>query len=142
MSEHNLKWTDADMIQFGRECIFSIANKVPTTTQDTLDKFKASKTPVKEKLFTTTDGVDIYFGEWCWVVSPETSFGWTPCKVLMNATPLDVRGKYFSTEQAASEFVLLNKPCLSVQDLLYCHVDFRMSYYRIIKELAKQKLSQ
>jgi hypothetical protein len=65
----------------------------------------------KAPLFTTEDGVDIYEGERVYIV--ETAFNivysgnlyWKPIGVT------------FSNKQAAEEYVLMNKPCLSIKEI-------------------------
>lgn len=106
---------------------------------------------VKQPLFLTEDNVPVYEGDevW-WVFTTETSFGtWKPIKMGAPKHHLD-NEKYFSTEQAASQFCLLNKPCLSVNDVIkvsewynraYAH-EFRRFKLFDLTELAKQKLSQ
>lgn len=42
-------WTDELVIKFGRDCIISLMNKEPTTTQDSLEKFKSSHQSIKEE---------------------------------------------------------------------------------------------
>ena len=77
---------------------------------------------VKQKLFTTEDGVDIFdyskdhfyyvkkesfkLCENLKVTNPNVTFKYEPEKEL-----------YFSTKEKAEEYILLNKPCLSINDL-------------------------
>lgn len=70
--------------------------------------------PVKKPLFTTEDNVDIFEGDGYWKVIKET------CQILpiLKATRHEaLRSKVFSTKAKAKEYSLINKPCLSMQDL-------------------------
>jgi hypothetical protein len=74
----------------------------------------------KQPLFRTHDGVDIY--EWgdYWFINADKN--WSIMKRL--AKPGHGHGanwQYFSTEQAAKEYILMNKPCLSVNDIANCY---------------------
>jgi len=82
---------------------------------------KCSKTPV----FTTEDGVDIYEGDTYWFVvegdSPLLNT-WTAIKDVANwgvnnhKPPLGYT--QFSTRYAAEDYIIRNKPCLSVNDVM------------------------
>jgi hypothetical protein len=99
----------------------------------------------KKPLFTTEDGVDIYEGDNFYVVLKDLSnIEITKCKA-------SVHSKYekyldFSTKQAAEEYILMNKPCLSINDLWNCNSnkDSKDSWMIISKktlqELVKSKL--
>jgi len=75
----------------------------------------------KEPLFTTEDGVDMFEGDTVWGISVNS---WKPfyrnvCDIPLNnvATQKWLHGK-FSTEAKANDYVLMNKPCLSINDVL------------------------
>lgn len=87
----------------------------------------------KEKLFCTEDGVNIYEGDKYWVARTDKygilSMRWTsdltPCVLDPHIIPID-RDLYakngclrFSSEEAAEEYILMNKPCLSINDIKY-----------------------
>jgi len=89
-----------------------------------------------EPLFTTTDNVDIYEGDEYWYVS-----NWIVnkhCKMI-SAVGISSDLKYFSTEQAAKDYVRDNKPKFSVNDFIQaCNKrDFVGVYYivNILREL-------
>jgi hypothetical protein len=108
---------------------------------------------VKQPLFTTEDGVDIFKGDKTYYVfndlTPECNSGFK-CK-------WKVRGgfyqnyqvnqgneyyKVFSTKEKAEEYILLNKPCLSINDILSCRGELSRSF--LINKainLAQQKLN-
>jgi hypothetical protein len=69
---------------------------------------------IKKPLFTTEDGVDIFKGDkTCWINSwIVTNF--TDWKRTMF---LELNEKHFSTIEKANEYILMNKPCLSINDI-------------------------
>lgn len=80
----------------------------------------------KVKLFTTHDGVD-FFGEEIklWYIKPGN---WSPVEILSvnywlqeeckQGEPVEnLKNKWFSTKEAAEEYILLNEPLLSVNDV-------------------------
>lgn len=69
----------------------------------------------KSSLFTTEDGVDIFEGDDFSVVQLKTFQIINECKYPLT-NPLN--WACFSSEEKAQEYVLLNKPMLSLQDLL------------------------
>ena len=98
-------------------------NVPPSVIEDSSDwiEIKEAKTP----LFTTHDKVSIYDGDNYWVVlrdlklltdnlgnAKHTANG---CNIYFNGYKGE---KHFSTEQAAQDYINLNFPCLSVQDLI------------------------
>jgi hypothetical protein len=107
--------------------------------------------PIATPLFTTEDGVDIYEGD--------TYFGcgkWpdgSPSGCIKDSVATDTRldrkygwnktFKCFSTKEAAEEYVLMNKPVLSLNDLL-SHEDLLKGrgVMQIFKNLAKTKITK
>jgi hypothetical protein len=101
----------------------------------------------KQPLFTTEDGVDIFAGMSFYYVCQELELYNTICctdeKKYKNA-------KQFSTKEKAEEYILLNKPCLSLQDIITLknknYKNSRMMgrisplFFSKIKELVKQRL--
>ena len=91
----------------------------------------------KPILFTTEDGVDIKEGEKTYRVS-KNSYLVSFHKYESNKD----EAKYFSTKEAAEEYIILNKPCLSlneVKDIIY-NFNRNKSKYDALKELVKSKL--
>lgn len=69
-----------------------------------------------EKLFITEDGVDIYEGDKYWI-----NDGWYRTiqkDTLRKYLPPNASDKAFSTKEAAEEYILMNKPCLSLDDVI------------------------
>lgn len=73
------------------------------------------KVKAKEKLFTTEDGVDIFKGDIYWFVTNMFDVLYED-----SATEyISIGNIRFSTREKAREYVLMNKPCLSVNDIDY-----------------------
>jgi hypothetical protein len=100
---------------------------------------------VKPKpLFVTEDGVEVFKGQTFYEVCiyDAGKSSWCPiAESVLHEPPYAAFYRYFSTKEAAEEYILLNKPCLSVNDLkgLWCLE--RVSVEEL-KELAKSKLSK
>lgn len=93
---------------------------------------------VKQPLFTTEDGVDIYKGNTYYYIN--TGFIGETQEVKNAICPI-MKGAYtFSTKQAAEEYIIMNKPCLSYSDLERL-IGAKGTLLRI-EELVKQKLKQ
>lgn len=108
-----------------------------------------SLSKVQQKLFTTEDGVEI---------TDDNAFVWgtnnksfsTPEKIsvliALQVLKVNKNFKYFSTEEAAKEFVLMNKPCLSINDCLELNDKMGTNpcgshlLKKNLKELVKSKL--
>ena len=119
-------------------------------SHDTCDLCWLSKIPetLKSKptpLFTTEDGVDVKLGDSYWYVNMQLKLH----KLCANKTMAWARHlmpseKIFSTEEKAEEYILMNKPCLSVQNLIdhFNSHHFGQGEYQLqrLKELAKSKL--
>lgn len=95
-----------------------------------------------EPLFTTEDGKDIYEGDVYWIVWG-INFSWE----RNTAYPNEVKNneaKYFSTYDASQEYILMNKPCLSLNDFKQKLGCLATDKYLLdeLKELAKQKINQ
>jgi len=109
---------------------------------DPISDFKKLK-EVKATLFTTEDGVEIYEGDTHRIICLHSNWVYSsiPVNIIPIANkPIDV--KYFSTEDAAKEYILMNKPCLSVKDIdsQSKGVPYQDLFIKRLKELAKQKL--
>lgn len=106
---------------------------------------------IKQPLFTTEDGVDIYEGdEYFEVITPD--FHNKPC--VWNIIPNETRGNiiydqvgnkrngrlWFSNKESAEEYILYNKPCLSINDLI------NKSTHRVLieelKNIVRSKLHE
>ena len=105
-----------------------IDNKMPFgyTLCNTLDCFEIPQ-KVKQPLFTTEDGVDIFEGDNIYWVNINTfekvncnkyndDLGEISIKSLLSKK-YECKAIAFSTKEKAEEYILLNKPCLSVNDI-------------------------
>lgn len=98
-----------------------------------------------EKLFTTEDGVHIYLQD-------NVTYFEVGNNLLINTVVIDVKehkhfdfvkrnsymNKIFSTKEKANEYLLMNKPCLSLNDIKCSNRTFHTFTY--LKELVKTKL--
>lgn len=106
---------------------------------DNLDKFHI--------LFTTEDGVNYYsLSDRCWRVFTEPTFfqQWYPIEMTIPLYKAKDE-KYFSTEQLATEYVLLNKPCLSkkeVSEWLRFNTAHNVINFDPLNELVKSKINE
>ncbi len=94
--------------------------------------------PVKKVLFTSFDGVTIYAGDDVFLL---TEISWIIKKVAAPYDPFyGVRSqfKYFSTKEKAEEFVTMNRPVLSVQEIMDLP---NTGFVEHLKKLAKEKIN-
>jgi len=99
---------------------------------------------VNNPLFTTVNGVDIYFMDEYYSVTDNWEIRFS------NATQeINYASRTFSTKEAAEEYILLNKRCLSLNDILDSWNDnAQKNFYKDaplflrFKEVAKQKINK
>jgi hypothetical protein len=119
-----------------------------TWLEDYHSKKKAKEKPV---LFTTEDGVGIRGGETVWYVILDDLSMYSVSQWLALIHTVHQNKKYFSTEQAANEYVTMNKPCLSLSEIdtvlakesRECGTSPKDSFrkaYHALKELTKTKI--
>lgn len=95
---------------------------------------------IKKPLFTTEDGVDIYIYDTCWVVSKEFNYQLANYKINnIDVFFIPSKNWYFSTKEAAQEYILKNKPCLSFNDIV-SEIDLYYGDVKKLKNLIKSKL--
>lgn len=85
-------------------------------------------------LFTTEDGVELFEGDSYYRLN--ANFTIVPlimCKRFSNSY---AGAKFFSTRKSAEEYVLMNKPCLSINDVIFSFNALKL------KELVKQKIKK
>lgn len=96
---------------------------------------------IKQPLFTTEDGVDIFENDTIHGVSND----W---KVFSHFTNLQNKIKswgikpIFSTKEKAEEYILLNKPCLSYNEVLKAVSIKNKNTFETLKDLVKSKIKQ
>lgn len=137
----------------GSPCDFLDAvrlHKIPTPTQPVVED--------KPILFTTEDGVEIKEGNLFWYTNIHV---WEVLSIAANNWSVNyviVVNKYktFSTKEAAEQYILENKPCLSLNDLLEVGkttpsinvMEHDENYYKnsnlykAFEQIAKQKLNK
>lgn len=96
-----------------------------------------TKLPQRTKLFTTEDGVDVFEGDGYYFISH-----WDICDTRENqnwvgSTPVVA----FADKEKAKEYITLNKPVLSVNDLNTLLPNLYHDDLLKIKDLAKKKLN-
>jgi hypothetical protein len=102
-------WEEIHVFAGGRTFLLKWLNiqpELPTPNTDTI-----SSKPV---LFTTSDGVDIKNGDWAWYVQDDNNWMIVSHSGITEKRPYP----YFSTKEIANNWVLENKPCLSLNDIL------------------------
>ncbi len=107
VEKHNRYIKGFEINEFGFTVICSIKN-----ASHKLENIYHDKTP----LFTTEDGVGIYEGSPYYFVCKRSFSKENLLSASINAGK-DLGFKYFSTNRAAEEYILMNKPCLSIQDI-------------------------
>lgn len=105
---------------------------------------------IKKPLFTTEDGVDVFEGDNVHWVCDEFTYFYTKnvdethCN-LINSSKKGVF-KIFPTKEAAEEYILMNKPCLSINDVFKVYPKFKKKSHLLTNHaeklisLAKSKL--
>ena len=91
---------------------------------------------IKKPLFTTEDGVDIFEGDEVFELINNTKIFRITFLKCTSMTGKNSR-KYFSTKEKAREYILMNKPCLSINDFLSVSYFTVKSKNRTIKRLKK-----
>lgn len=119
--------------------IIEVSKKSLNTTVDLMFLNK-----VKQPLFTTEDGVDIYDGDSYCSISKiyfeVNSIYKKAEEKYRNSYQLN-RFLFFSTKEKAEEYIIMNKPCLSINDVLNSQDD---TYFleNKLKELVNKKLGK
>ena len=92
----------------------------------------------KPVLFKSFDGVDIYESDGIFIVNKFFSLGFSKGVSYNNHKD----NKFFSTQEAAQEYILMNKPCLSINDVTKNLEAFKNNKFILneLKELVKSKL--
>jgi hypothetical protein len=72
------------------------------------------KQEVKPVIFITEDGVDIFEGNEVFIVNKFFSLGFSKGVKYNNHKD----NKFFSTKEKAEEYIIMNKPCLSYNDII------------------------
>ncbi len=96
----------------------------------------------KEPLFVSHDGKQVYAGDKVWLLFTMSDSSWKPSETMARTDLLPVMSyqKYFSTQEAANEYVLMNKKCLSISDLKKVFAPEYVPRIEELMELAKKNL--
>lgn len=94
----------------------------------------------KPCLFVTEDGVEIVANDSCFEVTKD--FRIYQSSYYENANP-NHTSKYFSIREKAEEYILLNKPCLSLKEIKQILINhpFFGEYENALHHLARKKLT-
>lgn len=125
------------------ECGCELLSKIKKT------KSQPPSSTTKEPLFRTEDGKDIFEGDSCFILSMSNWYvapvSHAPSKPFYGVN--NEGFKYFSTQEAANEYVLMNKPCLSVKDIMNDHYrgkkldDWVAFTVKTLKNIAQSKIN-
>jgi len=104
-------------------------------------------TKSKPILFTTEDGVDIYENDAIWVISSNFNTIYTTAFSNKYGNSKTAYKIVFSNKKAAEEYILMNKPCLSLNDVASIYPGVNKNHSNTpshqaerLKELVKSKL--
>jgi len=119
-----------------------IDNQMPFgyTICKALDCFEIPQ-KVKQPLFTTEDGVDIFEGDKIFSID-RTKLIFKDIDRVIKSKYFERSSvyKYFSTKEKAEEYILMNKPCLSFNDIKTIFKKMNKINTNNLTELIKQKL--
>jgi ribosomal protein L19 len=95
---------------------------------------------IKERLFTTKDGVDIYEGDKIHFVNYNYEYNGV-YNAIKNSLALFSNRKIFSTKEKAEEYIIMNKPCLSIKEIELISEDkLNRQLIYCLRQLVKSKL--
>lgn len=98
---------------------------------------------IKQPLFTTEDGVDIFEGDIYYFINKNLKGRINNLIARKGSSRTESDQKeflYFSTEASAEEYILMNKPCLSINDINKLKVLTFSNWDKYLKELVKTRL--
>ena len=104
------KWNDElvkEFVDFIMSCCLS--------SREAIEEFKKRHSP--KPLFTTDDGVEMFGKEDCYFINIEPKSDYRIKLLPSSVYMYSINFKYFSTEEAAKEYKLMNSPCLSLKDI-------------------------
>lgn len=121
-----------------------IDNKIPFgfTLCNALDCFEIPQ-KIKQSLFTTKDGVDIFENDLVTTICSKTLVIQYLWKVTEKELyQLKTRNIIcFSTKEKAKEYILMNKPCLSINDITFPRIfDGEEELIKLVKSKIKQSV--
>lgn len=105
---------------------------------------------IKQPLFTTEDDVEIFEGDnffRVWKARLETDSYKIKATKAYSHVEVNKAALHFSTKEKAEEYILMNKPCLSLNDILNAYSDsklntpFSKKFYKELKEITNTKIN-
>lgn len=101
---------------------------------------------IKTPLFITEDRVDIFQGDMVTPVHAESLKIYATTPINTGESIKYGNYKYFSTKEAAEEYILMNKPCLSINDVNNCYTSpmpspLHNKLVENLKQLVKSKFN-
>ncbi len=161
-SIHSVKrLSDGEIFTIGDKTNFGLISKIVIINNSLSFYFEEKccgyglKIIIKWKpLFTTEDGVDIFEGDKVWWVAvneeydtPSGDKTWSFNEFVWKGKPTASSNyKWFSTKEKAEEYIIMNKPCLSFNDVInYIHEEFvgklkTRDAYPHLEKIVKSKL--
>lgn len=97
---------------------------------------------VKQLLFTTEDGVDIFEGDKYFRIVSNFEIQQENAIKLGEHIYKSQNIIRFSTKEAAEEYILMNKPCLSINDVLTIQNFKSTRTFNIFRNLVKSRLTK
>lgn len=134
----NFEWNDSLVQEFCNWFCRIPAHEVYKA--DRIKEFKASKQ--RKAILVTEDGKPQFEGDRPWYVTEKYHLGGAADLVNNKAYHPASNYKYFSTQEIAENYIIENKPCLSVNDVMklaMSHNDIH-NYHANLIQLAKNKL--
>ena len=143
---HSVKRNDGEIFTIGDKTNFGLISKIVINNNSLLFYFEQKscgynlQTLIKWKpLFTTEDGIDIYEGDYSYGIH-NSKFDIVKIKHISTVYVGD-NFIEFSTKEKAEQYILLNKPCLSVNDIKNIFPRIFDGEKELIK-LVKSKIQQ
>jgi len=93
----------------------------------------------EEKILTTEDGVDMFKGQKCWILDKVHNYDYY--SFILDNTHISGKNM-FSTKEKVEDYVLHNKPCLSLNDVKNIIVNDKNALIFAIRELTSLKLKK
>ena len=96
-------------------------------------------------MFTTEDGVDIFEGDKYFICTASLSNCINNEGIVSKFFKPNPNYKYFSTKEKAEEYILMNKPVLSLNDILKIlpkYISLAEARYLELEKLVKTKLNK
>lgn len=143
MDNYYFKWTDELVKEFAVYYKNKQGIAYETWGKDLMNEFIKSKEHIP--LFITEDGVAMYEGDVFWYVNTNV---WLSCSITANNENIEYameinKYKTYSTKELAEQFLLYNKPVLSLSDfenkLGRCATDKYL--LGELKQLAQSKIN-